>query len=95
MEQYTVHSIKSQKDCDELIRSLIKEGTPAISQNLAPALELFRLLLDRGCKTVVIENSYLDVDHRRCHARLHHLAQSTMSRYCKRLHFFSRDITIS
>jgi hypothetical protein len=94
-EYYEVHNISDIRDWDNLLHYLLINGTPASSSNLQPVRELFEILRQRGCKTVIIESPYMDEDHRQCHARLHYLAQTAMSRYCKRLHFFSESIGLT
>ncbi|MFA5064053.1 MAG: hypothetical protein WC566_01120 [Dehalococcoidia bacterium] len=79
------------KDTDALIQTLLSDGPPSVNTNQKVAHEIFNLVYAQGCKTVVIENPYVDEDHRRCHAKLHRFAHSAVSRYCKRLHFFARE----
>lgn len=93
--QFSVFQMRNETDWQRLVRFLLKNGTPAVSANLRPAKEIFNFLRLRGCLSVVVEETYLDEDHRRCHARLHNLAQSAMSRYCRRLHFFSKEVQLS
>lgn len=95
-ERFTVKSVGGvRREWDSLLKELLQAGPPAVSSNLVPAREMFNLLRRRGCKSVVIEDPYMDEDHRMCHARLHHLAQAELSKYCKRLHFFSTNIDVS
>jgi len=94
-DRFTVKSITSSRSWDSLLRQLLKSGAPAVRSNLLPAQQMFKLLGRGGCKSVIIEDPYLDEDYRMCHARLHHLAQAALSKYCKRLHFFSDEVAVS
>jgi hypothetical protein len=88
-KHFTVRNMRNSLDWTKLRDDLLRDGTPAVSTNLVPVDELFSSLFLHGCRTVVLEDPYMDEDHRLCHARLHYLAQMTVSRYCRRLHFFS------
>ncbi len=94
-EHFSSYRLINESDWDNFLKQLLEDGTPAVSTNIVPAKEIFKIMRTQGCSSVVVENVYMDEDHRRCHARLHHLAQTAMSRYCKRLHFFSEPIDIS
>lgn len=91
-KRFDIKIMRSKRDWVKLLKELLGQGPPAVSSNLDTAREMFELLRRGGCKSVVIENPYMDEDHRRCHARLHHLAQAELSKYCKRLHFFNCSV---
>ena len=94
MTRFEHRAMASASDWDSLLDELLERGPQeAVRSNLRPAIEIFRLLEARGCKTVLIEDPYMDEDHRQCHHRLHYLTQANTSRYCKRLHFFSGEFS--
>jgi len=46
------------------------------------------MVIDPVCKTVVVEDNYIDLDFRAGFSRFHYLRHHDTRRRCARLHFF-------
>jgi hypothetical protein len=57
----------------------------------SPAAEKFRSLT-MNCRTIVVEDSYVDMDFQACYARFYYLRHHDVPRRCIRLHFFDTVI---
>jgi hypothetical protein len=79
------------------------EGRPPLTEILAgspsielsqPAQRLLSLLLASDTATIVVEDSYVDVDHRAALSRFYRLRHFDTQARCKRLHFFAAPVAL-
>ncbi len=86
-EEYGLHFRILDLDQDEDLQEFKDKLVHRTARS--PEKRLFHLMLAAGCKTVVVEKEYIDMDYRSCYSRLYNLSHHDLPRRCVRLHFFS------
>lgn len=86
--KFEVLDIRTQPgDADKLDKLLAQRDS------WEPSAKRLRSLLTPLCQSVVVEDEYIDLDYRAGFARFHYLRHHDTPRRCKRLHFFSCQLT--
>ena len=68
-------------------------GIGVEDNDCATASRLMQVLTTAGLRSAVLENDYIDADHKTGFSRYYYLHYRDTERRCKRLHFFSVDLT--
>lgn len=81
-----VRKPRRAEDWRRLAREYTGPGDPG------PLDHVFKVVAGNGCRTVIIENRYLDVDYRSEYTAFWSLKFDNISPFTRRLHFFAADI---
>ena len=83
---YWVRKPRRREDWRRLAREYTGRGDPG------PLDHILKVVAANGCRTVVIENRYLDVDYRSEYTAFWSLKFDNISPFTRRLHFFGADL---
>lgn len=83
---FWVHTPRSAEDWEELAAAYTKD------KERRPLNQVFDVVRASGCRTVVVENRYVDVDYRSEYTAFWSLKFDNQSPFARRFHFFAADL---
>lgn len=92
-EKFEVLDIGTQPADADTLDTLLAPMLLAQMRIWEPPAKRLRSLLTPLCQSVVIEKDYIDLDYRAGFARFYYLRHHDTPRRCRRLHFFSCQLT--
>ena len=90
---YAVHPYSAQVLKDVLVRASHRSNSAVRRKPHADYLDGY--LREIGARTIVVEHDYVDRDYLEDFAAYHVRCFADYSRFCTRLHFFSRDLDLA
>lgn len=89
---FWVHRPSSEKDWARLASEYIQGTEDTTDQERRPLNQVFDAVRKGGCKSVVVENRYVDIDYRSEYTAFWSLKFDNQSPFARRFHFFATEL---